>query len=199
MRKVFKSICLFLIFHFVLCSREDEQMSAHVAAGEQTRHRAVVVQKQWQTPPTGWGSTSRRPTNTPFPVFLHGCVWWRRSEDLSQCPVDVLYVTRPSTRRANGFSSVVLNVAWQQKEAAWMGKPHLHRFIHFDVNRWCHQQTGENVKDACACACVCTCGVSMRSIIHCFKHVLRTYFTSFEGELCSICFYFEGFICTSVL
>lgn len=55
MRKVFKSICLFLIFHFVLCSREDEQMSAHVAAGEQTRHRAVVVQKQWQTPPHWMG------------------------------------------------------------------------------------------------------------------------------------------------
>lgn len=179
-------------------------MSAHIVAEEQTRHRAVVVQKQWQKKPHWMGIY--QPTSYKYAVSCFSprvCAMealWR------SIPVSRWCVLCHKAEHSQGqwiLLSTVLNVAWQQKEAAWMGKHHLHRFIHFDLNRWCHadQQTGENVKDVCVCVCVCvcTCRVSMRSIIHCFKHVLRTYFTSFEGELCSICFYFEGFICTSVL
>lgn len=34
----------------------------------------------------------------------------------------------------------------------------------------------------CVCVCVHMWGINA-PIIHCFKHVLRTYFTYFEGEL----------------
>lgn len=47
--------------------------------------------------------------------------------------------------------STVLNVAWQQSEAAWMGKHHLHRFIHFDLNRWCHADQDRRECKRCVC------------------------------------------------
>lgn len=69
--------------------------------------------------------------------------------------------------------------------------PFIPQSIRFDLTRWCNadQQTGENVKvTVCVCVCVavcmwgvweCVCAyvlvcVINASIIHCFKHVLRT-------------------------
>lgn len=70
--------------------------------------------------------------------------------------------------------------------------PFIPQSIHFDLTRWCNadQQTGENVK-VTVCVAVCMWGgtyvcvrvyvcayvlvwVINASIIHCFKHVLRT-------------------------
>lgn len=105
----------------------------------------------------------------------------------------VFYVTRPSARMANGFSSPRCLIRPDNRERhRAMGKHHLcHSLFIFDLTRWCNadRQDRRECKSHCVCVCVrryacegereCVCAYMLvwvinASIIHCFKHVLRT-------------------------
>lgn len=108
-------------------------------------------------------------------------VWWTPSEDLFQRPIDVFSVTRPSPRRANGFSSAQCWM-WpdsRTRQLRWENTIHTSSFTSSRTDD-ADQQTGKNVNAACVRAyvrvCVCTCEVSMHPLsiasIMYYAHIL---------------------------
>lgn len=118
----------------------------------------------------GWETTRVCPTNM-FPVFppcvsvIEG-VW-------KSIPVSYwcVYVTRPSIRMANGFSSPQCLMRPDNRERQRLWEKTIYTTVHsfwFNQMMYADQQTGENVKvtvcvtvcmwgGMCVCLCVCVC------------------------------------------
>lgn len=85
-------------------------------------------------------------------------VWWTPSEDLFQRPIDVFSVTRPSPRRANGFSSAQCWM-WPESRTSrprWENTIHTSSFTSIRTDD-ADQQTGKNVNAACVRTCMYVC------------------------------------------
>lgn len=146
-------------------------------------------------------------TNMLFPVSL--CLQLRASESLLQCPIDV-------------FMSQGWALAWpmdsppqcfmrldnRERQRLWENTSWT--TVSLDWTRWCNdQQTGENVKvtlRACvdcvwqyawvgACVCVGYQCIHYPLLQTCISHIFKIPLKT----SCFLCFYFEGYICASVL